>query len=102
MPSPNRQELTKLQEWLWRPSLGSVRLLGRDRKVWSNGEDLLAAQPVKQDFISRRVIKLLHTSYRAIGVRLKVSEMPHPRAHVDGQECFSLVTRIAAGAHFRI
>jgi hypothetical protein len=42
IPRPKPQDLHALQQWLSRPSLGGVYLTGRDRDVWSDGQDLAA------------------------------------------------------------
>ncbi|PMD16822.1 hypothetical protein NA56DRAFT_579789 [Hyaloscypha hepaticicola] len=45
LPEPNPRDLKGLQEWMKRPSIGSVFLIGRDRNVWNYGEDLSALKP---------------------------------------------------------
>ncbi|TEY78284.1 hypothetical protein BOTCAL_0050g00150 [Botryotinia calthae] len=42
--SPHPKRLAKFQEWMRRPSMGSVFLIGRDRNVWADGKDLVAIQ----------------------------------------------------------
>jgi hypothetical protein len=45
LPEPNPRDLKSLQEWMKRPSMGSVFLIGRDRNVWNYGQDLIALKP---------------------------------------------------------
>ncbi|KAF7898809.1 hypothetical protein EAE99_012344 [Botrytis elliptica] len=42
--SPHPKHLAKFQEWMKRPSMGSVFLIGRDRNIWADGKDLVAIQ----------------------------------------------------------
>ena len=42
LSSPSPRDLAILQEWMQRPTMGSVFLIGRDRNVWSHGQDLIA------------------------------------------------------------
>ncbi|KAF7883702.1 uncharacterized protein EAF02_005622 [Botrytis sinoallii] len=42
--SPHPKHLAKFQEWMKRPSLGGVFLIGRDRNIWADGKDLVAIQ----------------------------------------------------------
>jgi hypothetical protein len=45
LPEPKPRDLKSLQEWMKRPSMGSVFLIGRDRNVWNHGQDLIALKP---------------------------------------------------------
>jgi hypothetical protein len=42
LSTPSPRDLAILQEWMQRPTMGSVFLIGRDRNVWSHGQDLVA------------------------------------------------------------
>lgn len=44
LPSPNTRDVKSLQEWMERPSMGGVFLIGRDRNVWKDDQDLIALQ----------------------------------------------------------
>ncbi|KAK8122226.1 hypothetical protein PG984_010896 [Apiospora sp. TS-2023a] len=44
LPTPLRQDVKKFDDWLKRPTLGSVYLRGRDQGVWARGEDLMCLQ----------------------------------------------------------
>ncbi len=46
---PNPRDLSILQEWMQRPSMGCVYLIGRDRNIWAHGEDLVACKGRKVD-----------------------------------------------------
>jgi hypothetical protein len=42
LPRPHSADLKTLQEWMRRPSMGKVFLLGRGRNIWHDGQDLVA------------------------------------------------------------
>ena len=77
IPKPNPRDLAFLQEWMKRPSMGNVYLLGQDSDVWANPEesDLIALQARDCDNTVSRWMSdiLVHWYHQTIGKRLRVS-----------------------------
>ncbi|KAL6714050.1 hypothetical protein ACLMJK_008544 [Lecanora helva] len=78
LSSPKPRELHKLQEWLSRPSLGSVYLTGRDRNIWSDGVDLvsLGKSPPKNQLtslIAEFLVPTYHKVFRRYFMRIKAN-----------------------------
>lgn len=76
MSKPNPRDLAFLQEWMRRPSMGNVYLLGQDSDIWANPEesDLIALQARYSDSpVSRWMTDtLVHWYHQAIGRKLRV------------------------------
>ncbi|KAL8838166.1 MAG: hypothetical protein Q9176_005249 [Flavoplaca citrina] len=76
IPKPNPRDLAFLQEWMKRPSMGNVYLLGQDSDVWANPEesDLIALQARYCDSPLSRWMSdiLVHWYHQTIGKRLRV------------------------------
>ncbi len=74
---PLRKHVQALQEWMLRPSMGNVYLLGADRAVWSEPkmDDLVALEPEGQDdgFTSELTLRLISAYHFFIGRRIHVS-----------------------------
>ena len=74
LPDPSKYDLHALQEWLQRPSLGGVRLLGRDKDIWAHGVDLASigghakSNPLR-DWIAESCLPVFH---RVIGRHLAI------------------------------
>lgn len=81
MSKPNPRDLAFLQEWMRRPSMGNVYLLGQDSDIWANPEesDLIALQARHSDSPVSRWMSdtLVHWYHQAIGRKLRV-----PQAYV--------------------
>jgi hypothetical protein len=60
LPPPNPSDLRNLQEWMRRPSMGNVRLIGNDRNVWVDGKDLIAVRSRSSD---NKVFRLLADTF---------------------------------------
>ena len=60
LQSPHPKDLSNLQEWMRRPSMGSVFLVGRDRNVWALGKDLIAVRAKSSD---NKVFRLLADTF---------------------------------------
>lgn len=68
LSDPLPRNLNILQEWMERPSMGGVFLIGRDRNVWSHGQDLLALKkPASNNKLSAWLVEtctpLYHYSF---------------------------------------
>jgi hypothetical protein len=64
LTDPLPRDLNILQEWMQRPSMGSVFLIGRDRNVWSHGQDLVALKrPASNNKFSAWLIETLTPLY---------------------------------------
>ncbi|KAI4103509.1 MAG: hypothetical protein LQ339_004234 [Xanthoria mediterranea] len=75
MSKPNPRDLAFLQEWMRRPSMGNVYLLGQDSDIWANPEesDLIALQARHSDSPVSRWMSdtLVHWYHQAIGRKLR-------------------------------
>lgn len=74
---PNLHDLAFLQEWMKRPSMGNVYLLGQDSDIWSNPDipDLIALNARRADdpFTAWVTNKAVHWWHRIVGKYLRVS-----------------------------
>lgn len=50
LPDPRNSDLHSFQEWLQRPTLGDVRLVGRDRNIWADGVDLVSIEDGERSY----------------------------------------------------
>lgn len=75
LSSPSPRDLAILQEWMQRPTMGSVFLIGRDRNVWSHGQDLIAlkGRDSRNRFSNWIVDKLTPLYHYAFGRYYKVT-----------------------------
>jgi hypothetical protein len=60
LPPRKESDLRNLQEWMRRPSMGNVLLIGNDRNVWAEGKDLIAIRPRPSD---NKVSRLLADTF---------------------------------------
>lgn len=71
LPPVNLRDLAFLQQWMKRPSMGSVYLLGRDSKVWSEPDlsDLIAlhARHAEDPFTRWLSNTMVHAYHRVVG-----------------------------------
>ena len=74
--SPNPRDLAFLQEWMIRPTMGNVYLLGRDSDIWSIPDisDLIALNSRHADdpFMAWVANKAVHWWHRVAGKHLRV------------------------------
>ncbi|KAL9070527.1 MAG: hypothetical protein Q9161_004824 [Pseudevernia consocians] len=74
--SPNPRDLAFLQEWMIRPTMGNVYLLGRDSDIWSIPDisDLIALNSRHADdpFTAWVANKAVHWWHRVAGKHLRV------------------------------
>lgn len=79
MDSPGHEVLSFMNEWMSRPSMGSVYLLERDRSVWKSTprEELLALDRSRcDDLLSKWMTNSATTWFhRAIGRHFKASTL---------------------------
>ena len=77
--SPNPRDLAFLQEWMIRPTMGNVYLLGRDSDIWSNPDisDLIALNSRHADdhFTAWVTNNAVHWWHRVAGKHLRVSPL---------------------------
>ncbi|KAM0798017.1 hypothetical protein BDR22DRAFT_823820 [Usnea florida] len=71
LPNPNPRDLAFLQQWMKRPSMGDVYLLGRDSDIWSKPDtsDLIAlnARTAEDAFTTWVADRAVHWWHRSIG-----------------------------------
>jgi hypothetical protein len=74
---PNQRDIQLLQEWMKRPSMGNVYLLGRDSDIWASPEilDLVALNARhSEDFLSSWMADVaIHWYHHLVGWRFRVS-----------------------------
>ena len=77
LESPNSRDLEFLQNWMKRPSMGCVYLLGQDSETWEMPDlpDLISLCPRQADglFSSWVTDSLIHTYHRLFGKHFKVN-----------------------------
>ena len=82
LQTPNPQDLAFLQQWMKRPSMGCVYLLGRDSDLWENPDlkDLVALGPRQRDslFSSWIANSLIYTYHKLIGWHFRVRTFSSP------------------------
>lgn len=78
LPPPHPKDLSNLQEWMRRPSMGGVFLVGRDRNVWAERKDLIAilAKPSDNKVFRLLADKLTPLYHYAFGKYHKVCGYP--------------------------
>lgn len=67
----NPRDLSFLQEWMARPSMGNVYLIGRDSDIWSKPDmsDLIVLRARHSDDLLTRWLSdsLVHAYHRVVG-----------------------------------
>jgi hypothetical protein len=68
---PKPRDLHDFQQWLSRPSLGGVYLTGRDRDIWSDGQDLAAigcpaSQTHATAWVAESVLPAIYRVWRSV------------------------------------
>lgn len=49
LSKPRNRNLKNLQDWMERPTMGNVYLIGLDRHLWSQGDDMIALENCEQE-----------------------------------------------------
>jgi len=79
LEKPNPRDLEFLQNWMKRPSMGCIYLLGEDSVTWDkpDGEDLVALRPRQADglFSSWVTDSVVHTYHQLLGRHFRVSSL---------------------------
>ena len=72
----NPHDLSFLQDWMKRPSMGNVYLIGRDSDIWSKPDlsDLIALHPRHLDNSLTKWLSdsMVHAYHRAVGRYFRV------------------------------
>lgn len=77
IPKPNRRTLNSFLEWKSRPNMGDVYLIGRDRNIWDEGEDLMVLKVLPDDTtLIQWFRRCLPTIFRAFGKYFWVGMKP--------------------------
>ncbi|KAL1627389.1 hypothetical protein SLS54_002314 [Diplodia seriata] len=77
LSTPKTRDLHNFQDWMSRPRRGNIQLLGRDRRVWEDGRDLVALRSPERAYpFARWIMKAVPAFHTLFSRRPEVSQGP--------------------------